>query len=185
MHTLKPMKLVGGVILAASMPAMLAVAAYAQTPTPPTTEAPAAQTAPQSAPPPGSPTAVPEKMAPTAAPNDAINVKPGNAPTTSVPAPTSPTADASQPQLPEVKDVAVGAAVFGSDGEKVGEVKKVQAEANGSVQAIQVETGGFLGFGTKLISVPADKISKGGKNVELAVTSSDFEKMPQVTDSSL
>ena len=56
----------------------------------------------------------------------------------------------------------VGLAVFSSDGSKMGTVQSVSAAPDGSVKAIHIKTGGFLGFGGKLVAIPEGRFTKSG-----------------------
>lgn len=87
-----------------------------------------------------------------------------------------------QAAAPSTKDVVVGAAVFGSDGKKVGEIKGVKSEPSGSIQEIHVKTGGFLGLGGKIVVIPGNKIAKGGEAIQLALTTEEVSKMPPLAE---
>ncbi len=52
---------------------------------------------------------------------------------------------------------------------------------DGRVQAIYIRTGGFLGFGARLVSVPR-KISDAGQNVQLQLHVREMQKLPDVKD---
>ena len=91
-------------------------------------------------------------------------------------------AAAGQAAAPSTKDVVVGAAVFGSDGKKVGEIKGVKSEPSGSIQEIHVKTGGFLGLGGKIVVIPGNKIAKGGESIQLALTTEEVSKMPPLAE---
>jgi sporulation protein YlmC with PRC-barrel domain len=80
------------------------------------------------------------------------------------------------------KDPMIGLAVFGADGQKIGEVKDVKAAADGKVEEIHVKTGGMLGFGGRTVAIPAGKFNKSGQNVQLALTSDDVSKLPRVEE---
>jgi sporulation protein YlmC with PRC-barrel domain len=69
-----------------------------------------------------------------------------------------------------------GLDVFGSDGQQVGKVAKVNV-ADGSVKDVEVRSGGFLGFFAKTYLVPADKLSKKGGRVELSMTSEQAKQL--------
>jgi hypothetical protein len=58
-------------------------------------------------------------------------------------------------------------AVFSSDGSKMGTVQSVSAAPDGSVKAILFKTGGFLGFGGKMVAVPEGRFTKAGDNIQL------------------
>lgn len=87
-----------------------------------------------------------------------------------------------QAAAPSTKDVVVGAAVFGSDGKKVGEIKGVKSEPSGSIQEIHVKTGGFLGLGGKVVVISGNKIAKGGEAIQLALTTEEVSKMPPLAE---
>jgi hypothetical protein len=61
-------------------------------------------------------------------------------------------------------------AVYGSDGNKIGEVNKVLADRAMAVKAITVEAGGFLGIGSREVVIPIDKLSKGTQANQLNTT---------------
>jgi sporulation protein YlmC with PRC-barrel domain len=70
-----------------------------------------------------------------------------------------------------------GLDVFGSDGQQVGKVAKVNVIANGTVKEIEVQSRGFLGFFAKTYLVPADKLNKKGGRVELSMTSDQVNQL--------
>ncbi len=74
--------------------------------------------------------------------------------------------------------------MFGSDGQKIGEVQRVKSDPVGAIQEIHVKTGGFFGFGGRLIAIPAGKFAKSGENVQLAMTSREAGQLKPVTDKS-
>ena len=76
----------------------------------------------------------------------------------------------------------MGLAIFSSDGSKVGTVQKVQAGPDGKVTAIEFKTGGFLGLGGKIVSVPEAKFTRAGDRVQLSMTSDEVSKLPEVKD---
>ena len=78
----------------------------------------------------------------------------------------------------------VGLAVFSSDGSKVGTVQRVSSAPDGSVKAIQIKTGGFLGFGAKLVAIPEGRFTKSGDNVQLGITADEVSKLPEVKEQS-
>lgn len=151
----KTIHIAGLVAFAAITPAVLAIAAHAQT----------SQTAPQGTT--GQPPAQAQPSAP-AAPG-AIKVSP----------PMAKDAAAAA----TVKDVVIGSTVIGSDGQKIGEVKGVKSAPSGTIEEIHVKTGGMLGFGGKVVIIPAAKISKGGgQTVQVTLTAADISKLPPFTD---
>jgi sporulation protein YlmC with PRC-barrel domain len=76
--------------------------------------------------------------------------------------------------------VLLGLPVFGSDGQRVGEVTDVRTLSDGKVTEIHIRTGGFLGFFTRKVSIPSDRFSKSGPNVLLELTAEDIGKLPSV-----
>ena len=78
----------------------------------------------------------------------------------------------------------LGLAVFSSDGSKMGSVQSVQAGPDGKVTAIQLKTGGFLGIGGKMVSIPDSKFTKTGDRIQLSMTSDEVSKLPEVKNNS-
>ncbi len=74
--------------------------------------------------------------------------------------------------------MAIGTAVFCSDGQKMGEVNGVKSDSGGVVEEIHVKTGGLFGLGGKVLIVPGAKITAGGQTVQLALTSVEAGKLP-------
>ncbi len=160
----------------AAAPALLATMAYAEQPAPTAGQAKQAPTMtdaedPMAADPKGTGAAVTG-----ASPSGAPAAKPDAA------APSKGAAAGDRAAAPSTKDVAVGAAVFGSDGKKVGEIKGVKSEPSGSIQEIHVKTGGFLGLGGKVVVIPGAKIAKGGQAIQLALTTEEVSKLPALAD---
>ena len=92
----------------------------------------------------------------------------------SAPTPSPPTA--STPPAIVAKDI-LGVDVFGSDGQQVGKVAKVNVVPDGNVKDVEVQSGGFLGFFSKTYIVPADKLNKKGGRVELSMTSEQAKQL--------
>src|SRR5438876_1223973 len=53
-----------------------------------------------------------------------------------------------------IKNPLIGLPVFSSDGNRLGIVDSIDGQPDGKVTAINIRTGGFLGFGTKLVAIP-------------------------------
>jgi hypothetical protein len=141
-----------------------ALAATAQTQTP----------APQTSPPP----AVKPEPAPT--PPAGPQMKPSD----SVRGPlTAPKPSDTQSAAP-AKNPMIGLSVFSSDGSKLGSVQSVNAGSDGTVKAIRLKTGGFLGFGGKMVEIPEGKFTKSGENVQLGMTADEVSKLPEVKNQS-
>jgi hypothetical protein len=78
----------------------------------------------------------------------------------------------------------VGLAVFSADGNKMGTVHSVSVGADGKATAIRIRTGGFLGFGAKLVAIPDGRFTKSGNNIQLALTADEVGKLPEVKEQS-
>lgn len=78
----------------------------------------------------------------------------------------------------------IGLTVFSSDGNKLGAVQSVRAEPDGKVKALHVKTGGFLGFGGKIVAIPEGKFTRTGENIQLGMTVDEVSKLPEVKDQS-
>ena len=122
-----------------------------------------------SAEPAASPKAAQQKSAPPAAADD------DDLSTPAAGAASKPTTTGAVSQT-KAKDIAVGAAVYGSDGKKVGEIKGVKSESTGAVQEIHVIAA------DKTFVIPGSKIARGGQNVLLAMTSEEVGKLPALPD---
>ncbi|MEL6298748.1 MAG: PRC-barrel domain-containing protein [Pseudomonadota bacterium] len=93
--------------------------------------------------------------------------------------PAQPGAQAEQPATPgATTEKIVGLPVFSKDGKRVGAVGKVEASGDGKIAAIHVRTGGFLGFGARLVMVTADQFEQAGETVRLALTEEEVDKLP-------
>ncbi|KAB2917944.1 MAG: PRC-barrel domain containing protein [Hyphomicrobiaceae bacterium] len=151
----KRIPLLGAFLILAGAPL---TAALAQSSPPPTTTAPPASSRPES---PTTP--------PAAKPSDPM---------------TKPAAPATSPDksatAPAKVNPLIGLAVFSSDGTKLGAVQGVSAEPDGKVKAIHIRTGGFLGFGGKIVAIPEGKFTRAGDNVRLSLTSDEVSKLPEV-----
>jgi sporulation protein YlmC with PRC-barrel domain len=137
--------------------------AVAQTTSPPATSPPAEMPSAR----PDTP-AVPSTVTPPKSPTQA--------------SPTTPTPPAERAAKDTKTDPLVGLAVFGSDGQKLGEVQDVKTEADGKVQAIHIKTGGFLGFGGRMVAIPSDKFTRSGQNVQVNMTYNEVTALPKVED---
>jgi sporulation protein YlmC with PRC-barrel domain len=95
------------------------------------------------------------------------------------PPPTPPPSDSRiEPQLNPL----IGLAVFASDGTKVGTIDSVDGEPDGRITAINVRTGGFLGFGTKVVAVPEGQFERTGSSVHVALTAEELSKLPAIKE---
>jgi hypothetical protein len=109
------------------------------------------------------------------------------APVEAAPAAEAPAAEtAATPASPvaeteiSAKDLAIGSAVFGNDGEKIGEVNRVTASASGTVTEIQVTTGGKAGLGADVVAISGDKITAVSDGVKLSLSSQEAKSLPVI-----
>ena len=168
MNTSKLPRMAAAAAAILALPVAFAVNAVAQPPAP----AAADRAAPQGAAPP--PSAPQPAVKPSQAPSPSMDDDNATAPGKSAAAATG--------QKTTIKDVAIGTAVYDSAGQKIGEVNGVKSDGGGIVEEIHVKTGGLFGLGGKVLVVPGAKIAKGGKSVQLAMTSADIGKLPVLPD---
>lgn len=82
-------------------------------------------------------------------------------------------------QSSEMGDL-TGWPVYSSDGAKLGEVTVVKQGADGIVEAIHTDIGGFLGIGAKTVEISADQFSKGDNRLDLSMTADEANELPEV-----
>lgn len=104
------------------------------------------------------------------------------------PAPQT-TAPTPAPQNPRVtskneKHPMVGRNALSSDGSNMGDIRAVKTGPDGKVTAIHIKVGGFLGFGGKIVEVPAGKFTEKGDTVQLGLTSNELSNLPEIKDAS-
>lgn len=77
-----------------------------------------------------------------------------------------------------------GMDVYGSDGKKIGDVKKVLGDNSNSIKAVTMDVGGFLGIGSREVVLPIDKVQKGTEKDRLQVSMSkdDIQALKQWED---
>ena len=92
--------------------------------------------------------------------------------------------DRSKPIAPREAATLVRMAVLSSDGSKVGTVESVSTGPDGSVKSIFIRTGGFLGFGARLVVIPEGRFTRNGNNIQLGMTADEVGKLPQVKEQS-
>ncbi|HZT48128.1 MAG TPA: PRC-barrel domain-containing protein [Hyphomicrobiaceae bacterium] len=109
---------------------------------------------------------------------------PTTPPPAAKPAPAPATPGDKSAMTPQKADPMVGLAVFTSDGSKLGSVHSVTTAPDGKVTAIRLKTGGFLGFGGKLVSIPEGKFARAGDTIRLAMTADQVSKLPEVDEQS-
>ena len=124
----------------------------------------------QQAPAPEPPAEKPPMAKPEAAPQTAPT------PTPQKPA-TSPSSSQAKPAHP-----LLGLTVVSTDGSKVGDVRAVKITPDGKVTALHIRSGGFLGFGGKIVEIPEGRFTRKGDNIELAFTAEEVSTLPGVKD---
>ena len=103
-------------------------------------------------------------------------------PVANEPAPELPkTGPATRPADP-AQNPLIGLVVFSSDGRELGTVDTIDGEPDGKITAINITTGGFLGFGTKVVAIPQGKFQRVGGIVRLDMTADEVSKLPMVKD---
>lgn len=160
MRHLKLFRLVGAVVVLTAMP-LLGASAQTQAPTP---QSPGA-------PPPAATKPDADPTGPMTRPAD-----PAESPA------TAPRRTDKSTAAPGKANSLVGLAVFSSDGNKMGTVHSVSAAPDGSVKAINLKTGGFLGFGGKLVAIPEGRFTKSGGNIQLGITADEVSKLPEIKE---
>jgi sporulation protein YlmC with PRC-barrel domain len=96
------------------------------------------------------------------------------------PAPTK--APAVKPSETPAAQGLVGLNVFSSDGTRVGEVRSVATGANGEIVGLLIRTGGFLGFGGRIVSIPEGRFMRSGQTVRLDLDADQVSGLPEVKD---
>jgi sporulation protein YlmC with PRC-barrel domain len=124
--------------------------------------------------------AVAEQGPPPAAPPAAPGTKtaPGGQP----PAAKPPAVKPSEAPAPTQRHDFVGLDVFSSDGTRVGEVRAINTGPDGGIVALHVRTGGFLGFGGRIVSIPKGHFTRTGKSIRLDLDSDQVNGLPAVKE---
>ncbi|HWE22088.1 MAG TPA: PRC-barrel domain-containing protein [Hyphomicrobiaceae bacterium] len=76
----------------------------------------------------------------------------------------------------------VGLNVFSADGTRVGEVQSVDTGPNGDIVALYIRTGGFLGFGGKVVAIPEGRFMRSGQSVRLDFDADQIDSLPTVKE---
>lgn len=84
-------------------------------------------------------------------------------------------------------DTLTGLNVYGTQDEDVGEIGDLVLDADGEVESVIIDVGGFLGIGEKHIAMPYDSLSflraaDGDTRVYVDATKEDVEQMPEYTE---
>ncbi len=84
-------------------------------------------------------------------------------------------------QSAEMRDL-TGWSIYSSDGEKLGDVTKVEKSADGDIRAVYTDIGGFLGLGAKTVEINADNFSIGDNRVDLTMSAEEAKELPEVAE---
>jgi hypothetical protein len=114
---------------------------------------------------------------------------PSATPPAAKPAPMPPSATApSKPDksvtAPGKVDPLIGLNVLSSDGSKLGAVQSVKSATDGKAQEIHIKTGGFLGFGGRLVAIPENKFTRKGDTIQVQMTADEVSKLPELKEQS-
>jgi sporulation protein YlmC with PRC-barrel domain len=74
----------------------------------------------------------------------------------------------------------VGLSVFSSDGTRVGEVKSIDTGPRGDIVALHIRTGGFLGFGGRIVAIPEGRFIRSGQSIRLDLDSDQVSELPEI-----
>ena len=72
-----------------------------------------------------------------------------------------------------------GAAVQSSDGKSLGHVVDVKRGPDGKVQSIEVDVGRFLGLGSKVVEIGADKLEEFADRIQLRIAGDQVRSLPE------
>lgn len=87
-------------------------------------------------------------------------------------------------RAPAASSALLGKEVFSSDQTRLGKVEKVISGPDGKATAIHIKSGGFLGFGGKMVAIPDSKFSLRGDNVQVQLSAEEVSKLPEEKDAS-
>jgi hypothetical protein len=76
----------------------------------------------------------------------------------------------------------IGLAVVSIDGSNVGDVRAVNANPDGKVTALRIRSGGFLGFGARIVEIPEGSFMQTGDTIQLTLTAQEVSRLPEVKD---
>jgi sporulation protein YlmC with PRC-barrel domain len=128
--------------------------------------------------------AKPDDGASQAAPaaDDSADVAPAatEAPAATTAEPSAPASSDAQASSIDASQLKIGTAVFGSDGQKIGEVNGVKSDTDGKVQEILVTDGVAAGLNAKVFAVPGNKITGVADGVKLSLSSEEAKQLPVI-----
>lgn len=78
--------------------------------------------------------------------------------------------------------VKLGQAVWSSNNKELGEVLKVNLDANGQVESIHFDIGSFLGIGGKIVMSEAANFSLNNDRIELKIDAEAAKALPEVKE---
>jgi hypothetical protein len=68
--------------------------------------------------------------------------------------------------------------VYGPDDKSIGQVAEVIRGQDGRVQSIQVDIGRFLGLGSKVVDISADKVERVA-GIKVNLSDSELRSLPE------
>jgi hypothetical protein len=74
----------------------------------------------------------------------------------------------------------LGLLVYSSEGTKLGSIRKLERGVDGTTTAIYLKTGGFLGFGGKLVAIPVGKFTQDADKIVVHMSGDEVSKLPAV-----
>jgi hypothetical protein len=95
--------------------------------------------------------------------------------------PAATESDEPKAQSSEMGDIA-GWPVYSADGEELGVVTKVKQGADGKVEAIRTDIGGFLGLGAKTVEIRADQFAEEEDHILLSMSADEVKELPAVAE---
>lgn len=98
------------------------------------------------------------------------------------PAPAAPVPDQRKAAAAPAVQSLVGKDAFSSDGSRVGDVRAVKTAPDGKITALLLKTGGFLGFGGRMVEIPEGRFKPSTQDVRLDMTADEASKLPEVKD---
>jgi hypothetical protein len=72
----------------------------------------------------------------------------------------------------------VGMAVYSSDNKHLGQIVDVQRGPEGTIQSIQINIGRILGLGTKVVTIPADRLETTAK-ITVRLSDAEVRSLPE------
>jgi Golgi apparatus protein 1 len=72
-----------------------------------------------------------------------------------------------------------GMAVYSSDDKSLGNIVDIKRGADGKLQSIEVEVGRFLGLGSKVVDISADKLEEFAERIKLRIGGDQVRSLPE------